>query len=550
MGDNERSLPSLSNDIDGLQQGDSRQLRSNIRELFGDAVADSKFIDVTITSPPYSDLIEYDTDRDTQVGFGDAYEDYIEDLRTIFRQTYELTKLDGSLWVIVNSFRERGRFVDLPGDIVQICENIQGMELCPDCGTKLAANLHSMSPTCHACGYATIEDSWSHHDTIIWDKVRARPYANKTFRNVFEYILCFTKSDGPAFDFDSVRIADESELEQWWVDWPERYNPRGKIPDNVWEMVTPTQGGWNQNWPGHPAPFPPQLVERIVQLTTEEGGMVFDPFGGSGTTVAQAMLMGRRGLGFEISDTYLANYGDVLEYLRKRWQERQASNETLELQQDRLARTIWGLRQLVYAKKASTQLRTEIRDRDSSIDTIADLGLHSIIVDSEIPDPSMVEGVVKTMETAYTYVFDPDVDGSQYLDRLEAMAAEEPWNGFKINPTIRTKSLLNIDYGSLPTYNGGPYIYTNGQHEQVARALSEQAWGDARNDPERWRSHTASNYCPALVSNVLVYVERSDSGPKFSEQLLDNPPASDTEFGTTQIQSTEDHINTSLSNFF
>lgn len=550
MVDDEVSLPSSSDENFSLHKGDSRQLQRNIGDIFGTDVANSKFVDVTITSPPYADMIEYDTDRDAQVGFGDGYTEYLEDLREIFKQTYDLTKPGGSLWVVVNSFRREGRFIDLPGDIVQLCENVGDIDSCPNCGHELDSKWDSMSPECYECGYITISDSWRHHDTIIWDKIRARPYPNKTFRNVYEYILCFTKSESPTFDFDSVRIADETQLEQWWVDWPERYNPRGKIPDNVWEMTTPTQGGWNREWPGHPAPFPPELVEQIVHLTTDEGDVVFDPFGGSGTTVAQSLLMGRRSFGFEISDTYIDNFEEVSEYLREHWEDRQQENDTLELQQQRLERAIWALRELIYAKKAATKLRKDLRESGNDIESIGDVGLHSIVVDSAYPDPSTVEQTLDTMETEYIYVFDSEVEGAQYRDQLSAMTTMDPWNGFEIDPTISTRSVEEVEFTALPSGTGGPYLYTYGKHEHVARALSKAAWTEARSDSSRWRSRTASKYCPALISNLFVTVERNDDGPEVSEQLLEGPPDEDGMRGAAYIQDSDDHVDTSLSDYF
>lgn len=550
MVDDGVSLPPSSTEKFGLHKGDSRQLQKNIGEIFGEDVANSEFIDVTITSPPYADMIEYETDPESQVGFGDGYEEYLEDLRTIFKQIYDLTSPEGSLWIVVNSFREKGRFIDLPGDIVQLCENLGDLDLCPNCGQELSSKWGSMNPRCRECEYSTLTDSWRHHDTIIWDKVRARPYAKNTFRNVFEYILCFTKSENPKFEFDNVRIADESQLEQWWVDWPERYNPRGKIPDNTWEMTTPIQGGWNRDWPGHPAPFPPELVERIVHLTTNDGDVVFDPFGGSGTTVAQSLLMGRRSFGFEISDIYLANFEAVFEYLRELWEERRQENDTLELQQQRLERTIWALRELIYAKKAATKLWKDLRASGNDIDSIGDVGLHSIVVDSGYPNPSTVERTINTMETKYTYAFDSGVDGTQYLDQLSAMTTMDPWNGFEIDPTISTRSIEEVEFTDLPGDNGGPYLYTYGKHEHVARALSKAAWTEARSDSSRWRSKTASKHCPALISNLFVTVERNDGGPQVSEQLLEDPPDENGIRGVAHIQDSDEHVDTSLSDYF
>jgi len=56
----------------------------------------------------------------------------------------------------------------------------------------------------------------------------------------------------------------------------------------------------------HPAPFPEQLVENCILLTTLPGNQVFDPFVGSGTTLAVAQRLGRTASGCEIDPKYVA----------------------------------------------------------------------------------------------------------------------------------------------------------------------------------------------------------------------------------------------------
>ena len=56
----------------------------------------------------------------------------------------------------------------------------------------------------------------------------------------------------------------------------------------------------------HPCQFPIELVQRCVLALTNKQGVVFDPFMGVGSTIIAALLHDRRGLGFEISDEYIA----------------------------------------------------------------------------------------------------------------------------------------------------------------------------------------------------------------------------------------------------
>jgi site-specific DNA-methyltransferase (adenine-specific) len=66
----------------------------------------------------------------------------------------------------------------------------------------------------------------------------------------------------------------------------------------VWRIIAERQKD-------HPAPFPQQLVENCILLSTEEGDTVLDPFMGSGTTAIVANQLNRNWLGFEISQEYI-----------------------------------------------------------------------------------------------------------------------------------------------------------------------------------------------------------------------------------------------------
>ncbi len=57
----------------------------------------------------------------------------------------------------------------------------------------------------------------------------------------------------------------------------------------------------------HGCQMPEQLLGRIIRACSNEGDLVFDPFTGSGTTLAVAKKLGRKFVGFEMSKQYAAN---------------------------------------------------------------------------------------------------------------------------------------------------------------------------------------------------------------------------------------------------
>lgn len=56
---------------------------------------------------------------------------------------------------------------------------------------------------------------------------------------------------------------------------------------------------------GHPAMFPTQLTDRLIEIYTRPGEIVLDPFLGSGTTIISAYRLGRKSIGVELSENYV-----------------------------------------------------------------------------------------------------------------------------------------------------------------------------------------------------------------------------------------------------
>ena len=79
-------------------------------------------------------------------------------------------------------------------------------------------------------------------------------------------------------------------------------NPLGKNPGDVW--VFPNVKNNHVEKTSHPCQFPVELVDRLVLSLTRPDDWVFDPFLGAGTTVASAVMRGRRGCGSEKMTEY------------------------------------------------------------------------------------------------------------------------------------------------------------------------------------------------------------------------------------------------------
>lgn len=354
-------------DLQGMHQADALHLKEYLTTIAAKAGTTVEGdIDLAITSPPYFDLKDYGYDDAQQIGQRNSYAQYLDDLKSVFSQVYDLLSDDGSLWVIIDDFRENHEVVDLPSDIADICRAVNQREVCPHCSSSdFEVPLVQQSPAtareCLNCEYTAADKSggWHLRDILIWDKHHALPYTtNDQFRNVFEYILCFSKTPSTAFQPDNIRIADPAEFEDWWVSYPERYNPRGMIPRNIWEFDTLSQGSFGAfESLDHPAPFPPKLVERILNVASAPGDTVLDPFAGSGMVPATAEALDRQSIGVEMSPKFCQAYADLKPEVA---QQIEAAGDTTP-DQEQLAELIMALRML---KKPREILRLHAKSRE------------------------------------------------------------------------------------------------------------------------------------------------------------------------------------------
>jgi DNA modification methylase len=269
-----------------------------------------------ITSPPYFGLKKYGLRKG--IGQENAYEEYLATMRNVCNEMFRASAKHAGLWMLVDHVKQNGTLKLLPFDI----------------------------------GNEAQVAGWTLRDVFIWNKHKALPWSRPgELRNGFEHILFLTKGDD--FNFYVDRVRDSVDLQSYWIRYPERYNPRGKVPEGVWEFGIPTQGSWGRDGIDHPCPFPSALVERMILLSTDEGDLVVDPFAGTGAVVAQALAMGRRALGIELQSKYQVSFSEVWAKAWKRVMEKRHSRSDERLLENR----IWKLRKLKFAREMLRLLR-------------------------------------------------------------------------------------------------------------------------------------------------------------------------------------------------
>ncbi len=290
-----------------------------------DTIISEKLVNVTVTSPPYFDMKDYGYKE--QIGFGQNYEQYLNDLNTVFSKVYNCTKDDGTLWVIIDAFRKNGSVVPLPFDFA---DKIKGI-------------------------------GWKLQEIIIWGKDRTVPWAHHgQMRSSFEYVLMFSKSNNYNFFIDKIR--DFSALKKWWVKYPERYNPKGKTPDAIWNFEIPTQGSWGKGYIKHFCPLPEEMIAQILKLTTNEGDVVLDPFSGTGAVLSKADNMKRKYVGTELNPEYIKMFKN---YLKKTGDTKRGEYETEQrnlIEVNHFEALILDLRSLKFGRLLFQKIQEEFTD--------------------------------------------------------------------------------------------------------------------------------------------------------------------------------------------
>lgn len=225
------------------------------------------FIDLVVTSPPYDGL------RD--------YKGYSFDFESIAQELYRIIKPGGVLvWVV---------------------------------GDSVVNNSESGNSFVQALRFKDI--GFNIHDTMIYEKSGSPMPDKYRYLQNFEYMFVLSKGLPKTVNFIKDRI--NRFPERWGKGRKVRekngkFTPRKNITPkkmgrrfNIWRYVQ--GGGYSSSDPiayQHPAIFPEKLARDHIYTWSNKDDLVYDPFGGSGTTVKMAHLMDRKWLMSEISHEY------------------------------------------------------------------------------------------------------------------------------------------------------------------------------------------------------------------------------------------------------
>jgi site-specific DNA-methyltransferase (adenine-specific) len=177
---------------------------------------------------------------------------------------------------------------------------------------------------------------------IIWHYTFGQQTKNK-FARAHTHIF-YLVNDKKDFTFNDYTVRVPSDRQLIYND--RRANPKGKMPNDVWDEFPRVCGTFKERQGWHPCQMPESLLTRIITVSSNPGDCVLDPFSGSGTTAVAAVQLGRNYVCVEISKKYVENANERLAQLKKQHQSNLFLNTT----------------ELNELKRLSTDIKTPIKE--------------------------------------------------------------------------------------------------------------------------------------------------------------------------------------------
>jgi len=291
---------------------DWRVFCGDCREILKKVEDDS--VDCIVTSPPYWGLRDYGVDG--QIGLEPTLGEYLQNILNVTVELRRVLKPNGTMfWVHGDSYFGSGR-----GKRGKTAIDCRPGEIFPGIAEKFR---RSWGKCLTLQGFRLAvrmvdEQGWFLRNCVVWEKPNGMPESVKDrFSRRWEVVFLFTKSKKYFFDLDVVRVSyKQSTVQRSKYPWRgercrgfpgpsiggvdgKMVHPKGKNPGDVWSIPTqPFKGA-------HFAVFPEKLVERCILSGCPPGGLVLDPFMGTGTVGVVALRLGRKFLGIEINRKYI-----------------------------------------------------------------------------------------------------------------------------------------------------------------------------------------------------------------------------------------------------
>lgn len=275
---------------------------------------DNSSIDCVVSSPPYFGLRDYGVDG--QFGLEKTYQEYLSNTVKIFETFKPKLKDNATIWWNVGDSYSSGKRTSTTNQSLRGNKNYGVTRTPVQNGIKEKDLL--MIP--NRVAIALQDAGWYIRSEIIWHKPNPMPESVKDRpTSCHEKIWLITKSKKYYYDADAIReplaASSLSRLNQNIKNQKGSIRANGGMKSNgnmkavgnketrnkrnVWTITTkPFKDA-------HFATFPKDLIEPCIKAGCPEGGIVLDPFGGSGTTGIVASKNNRNAILIELNKDYI-----------------------------------------------------------------------------------------------------------------------------------------------------------------------------------------------------------------------------------------------------
>ena len=275
-------------------------------------------IDAIVTSPPYYGLRDYG--HGGQIGAEQTVDEYVARLVAVFAEVRRVLKQTGTLWLnLGDSYANDSKWGGSTGG--KAAKSLHGSTGAGRAKRSTGLPAKSLIGIPWRVALALQADGWVLRSDVIWSKPNAMP-ESVTDRptKAHEYVFMLTKS--PRYHYDAAAVAEPvaaATVARMRTAPPrmggskhgastatETRTKSGKPyaggetrrRRTVWSIPTAASGG------AHFAVMPFELARVCILASTPPGGVVLDPFAGSGTTLEAAHLAGFESIGVELTPDY------------------------------------------------------------------------------------------------------------------------------------------------------------------------------------------------------------------------------------------------------
>lgn len=292
-------------------------------------------VDCVVTSPPYWALRDYEVDG--QIGLEPDIDDYLEKLLAVFDEIGRVLKPSGTVWINFGDTyanKSKGGQRNKPQN--NLFDSLSKRSVIPPLKTDLDIPPKSLCLIPLRFAVKMIERGWILRNEIIWHKPNAMPQSVRDrFTVDYEKIFFFVKNRKYYFQRQYEPVKNPHELKRRYTNPFEKHKYRrtlgrtahksmaaivksqrkilrtGRNKRCVWTITTGASKA------DHYAVFPEKLIETPILAGCPEGGIVLDPFMGSGTTAIVARRLSRKFIGIDLNPHYVKLAEDRIRALHK-----------------------------------------------------------------------------------------------------------------------------------------------------------------------------------------------------------------------------------------